>query len=65
MALEELEVLKTREEKNGRKADTRQLKRKLCSIQSLLRLAELVYEGVDGKPMDEEELTRNKNPRHC
>ncbi|QNI97062.1 hypothetical protein SynRS9902_01167 [Synechococcus sp. RS9902] len=29
------------------KADTRQLKRKLSSIQSLLRLAEVIYEVVD------------------
>ena len=54
MALEELEVLKTREEMNSRKADTRQLKRKLSIIQSMLRLAELVYEGVDRTAVDEE-----------
>ena len=54
MSLEELEVLKAREEMNGRKADTRQVKRKLNSMQSLLRLAEVVYEGVDGSPVGEE-----------
>ena len=54
MALEEVEVLKAREEMNGRKADTRQLKRKLSSIQSLLRLAEVIYQGVDGTPVGEE-----------
>ena len=53
MALEELEVLKAREEMHGRKADTRQLKRKLSSIQSMLRLAEVVYEDVDGTTVDE------------
>ena len=54
MALEELEVLKEREEMDGRKTDTRQLKRKLPSIQSLLRLAEVIYQGVDGTPVGEE-----------
>ena len=54
MALKELEVLKAREEMNGRKADTRQLKRKLSSIQSLLRLGVVIYEGVDGAPVGEE-----------
>ena len=48
------EVLKAREEMNGRKADTPQLKRKLSSIQSLLRLAEVIYQGVDGTPVGEE-----------
>ena len=54
MALEELEVLKVREEMNARKAGTRQLKRKLSSIQSSLRLAEVIYQGVDGTPVGEE-----------
>ena len=54
MALEELEVMKARKarkEMHGRKADTRQLKRKLSSIQSLLRLVEVIYEGADGRPL--------------
>ena len=49
--MEELEVMKARKEMHGRKADTRQLKRKLSSIQSLLRLAEVIYEGADGWPL--------------
>ena len=40
MAQEEIELLKEREEANGRKADTRQSKRKLSSLRSLLRLSE-------------------------
>ena len=54
MSLEELEVLKAREEMHGRKADTRQVKRKLNSMQSLLRLAEVIYEGVDGSSVGEQ-----------
>ena len=54
MSLEELEVLKAREEMNGREANTRQVKSKLNSMQSLLRLAEVIYEGVDGSLVGEE-----------
>ena len=40
MAQEEIDILKEREEANGRKADTRQSKRKLSSLRSLLRVSE-------------------------